>query len=502
MHEPAYLESLAQPEALARIFAVSPGEIVVDEVMRTVRLAVGGTIAATREALSKHGPAFNFAGGFHHAGPAVGGGFCALDDVAIAIAAVRHEGFAGQIVIVDLDAHPPDGLAACVLDDPRVHIGSISGSDWGLLPGSPQKVDENFLFGARDPQYLSAVAALLTRLPRPRLAFVLAGGDVLAGDRLGQLALSLEGVRARDRMVAEWLDGVASVWLPAGGYSEASWKVLVGTYLAVTRRSMRPVRDLDPQMIRFASISHRLDPARLSGSDDWSLAEVEEELYGRPTPAPRLLGYYTREGLEYALAQYGVLEHVQRLGYTDLRVDIEPPDEVGQRVTVRGDAGGRSHLLIDLIVSRGEVAGEPMLMLQWMSLRNPRAAFVDRKPLPGQEVPGLGLARDMGQLLGRMAERLGLRGVAFRPAFMHTAYAARTRFRFVDADRQLRFVSLLADLRDESLAEITRALAEGRVRMDGAPYAWEPDLMIYRPADPPPHLDPPEGPRPHFSIDA
>ena len=432
----------------------------------------------------------------------MGGGFCALDDVAIAIAAVRDDGFDAPIVIVDLDAHPPDGLAACVVADPHVRIGSISGSDWGPLPGN---VDETFFEGRARSAILSpALSSLLSRLPRPRLAFVLAGGDVLAGDRLGQLALSRSKACARAR--AAWSPSTSTAsprcGCPRAAIRRTAGRCSSGTYLAVTRRSGKPVRDLDPQMIRFASIAHRLDPARLSGSsDEWSLAEVEEELYGRPTPAPRLLGYYTREGLEYALAQYGVLEHVQRLGYGDLRVDIDSPDEVGQRVTVHGEAAGRAHLLIDLIVSRDELAGEPTLMLLWMSLRNPRAAFADRKPLPGQEVPGLGLARDMGQLLGRMAERLGMRGVAFRPAFMHTAYAARTRFRFVDADRQLRFVSLLADLREQSLGEITRALHDGRVRMDGAPYAWEADLMIYRPADPPPQMDPPDGPRPRFSID-
>jgi hypothetical protein len=133
-------------------------------------------------------------------------------------------------------------------------------------------------------------------------------------------------------------------------------------------------------------------------------------------------------------------------------------------------------------------------------LRNPRAAFVaGRAPLPGQEVPGLGLARDMGQLLGRMADRLGLEQVVFRPAYLHTAYAGRTHFRFLDEERQERFVRLLHDLRGHPLAAITRALAEGRVRLDGAPYAWEADLMAYRPGAPPPSLAVADG-RARFTI--
>jgi acetoin utilization deacetylase AcuC-like enzyme len=488
VHDAAYLESLLSQETLARIFAVSPGEIVVDEVMHTLRLAVGGTIAAARAARDAGTATFNLMGGFHHAGPALGGGMCALNDVAIAIAALRADGYEGAIVVLDLDAHPPDGLAACASSMSGVTIGSISGSDWGPLPGA---VDEVFLPDADDAKYAEALSALLARLPRPALAFVIAGGDVLRGDRLGRLQLTLAGARARDLAVVEWLARAPSVWLPAGGYSNASWKVLAGSYLAVSRRSRRPVKNKDPLMSRYAAVARGLDPARLSGADDpASMADVEAELFGRPPPQPRFLDYYTKEGIEYALSRYGVEQHLRRLGYERLSIDIDAPDEVGQRVMVRGEAGGAMHLLIDLIMGRGMVDGEPALIVHWLSLRNPRAAFDrDRRALPGQEVPGLGLARDMGALFGRMAERLGLACVAFRPAFLHTAYASRAHFHFLDPARQLRFVMLLSDLKTVPLGELTRALAEGRVRLDGQPYAWEAELMIFRPNERPPSLE-------------
>ncbi|MEO6953916.1 MAG: histone deacetylase [Polyangia bacterium] len=487
VHDAAYIESLAQADALARIFAVTPGEIVVDEVMRTLRLATGGTIAAAKAARASSGPAFNFFGGFHHAGPALGGGMCALNDVAIALAEVRAEGFTGQVVILDLDAHPPDGLAACLSSDRKVTIGSISGSDWGPLPGH---VDETLLVDATDDQYLAALTALLARMPRPELVFVLFGGDVLRGDRLGHLSLTLEGVRERELLVAEWTKGRATVWLPAGGYSERSWKVVVGAYLAVALGSRQPVKDRDPLMSRYAAIARGLSPNRLSGADDVdSMADVEAELFGRPEPRPRFLGYYTNEGMEYALTRFGFFDHLRRLGYSDLRVESYPPDDVGQRGTITGMAGGVRHLLVDLIVSRGVAEGAPSLVVHWLSLRNPRAVFSpDRPALPGQVVPGLGLARDMGQLLGAMAYRLDLPSVSLRPSWFHTAFAARQHFRFIDLARQTRFVDLIGDLRAYPLADITRALAEGRVRLDGEPYAWEPELMIYRPDQPPPDL--------------
>ena len=66
-------------------------------------------------------------------------------------------GFAGRAVVIDLDAHPPDGTAACLASDGRTWIGSISGSDWGALPG----VSERCIPGADDVAYGRALAALV-----------------------------------------------------------------------------------------------------------------------------------------------------------------------------------------------------------------------------------------------------------------------------------------------------------------------------------------------------
>src|SRR3989441_2002447 len=82
--------------------------------------------------------------------------------------------------------------------------------------------------GAGDAEYLGALDALLGRMPEAGLAFVLAGGDVLAGDALGRLALSLDGARERDLRGADALFRVPRVWLPAGGYGPDAWKLLAG----------------------------------------------------------------------------------------------------------------------------------------------------------------------------------------------------------------------------------------------------------------------------------
>jgi hypothetical protein len=82
-------------------------------------------------------------------------------------------------------------------------------------------------------------------------------------------------------------------------------------------------------------------------------------------------------------------------------------------------------------------------------------------------------------MLARMAIRLGLGGVVWRPAFFHTAYTARHEFHFVDPERQGRFEALLRDLGHLPLLELTDLLARGRVLMNGEPYTWEADEMAY-----------------------
>ena len=136
VHAPGYLDSLQDPATLGRIFATAPELVPVEAVLALVRLATGGTIAAAREALASRAPALNLLGGFHHAAPAQGGGLCAVNDIAVAVATLRREGFRGRVCVIDLDAHPPDGTAACLAGDERVWIGSLSGADWGPLAGS------------------------------------------------------------------------------------------------------------------------------------------------------------------------------------------------------------------------------------------------------------------------------------------------------------------------------------------------------------------------------
>ncbi len=479
VHTKAWLESLHDPAALARVYALEPRDVVVDELLKTLRMAVGGTVAAARLSVKERVPALNLLGGFHHAAPGKGSGFCALNDVAAAVAALRQDGFEGRVAVLDFDFHPPDGTAACFVDDRSVWIGSISGADWGPMP----HVDETVLpHRTSDGPYLDALDALLGRMPDAGVVFVLAGGDVVAGDRLGLFALSLQGIRERDRRVAEKLAGLPQVWLPAGGYGPHAWKIVAGTGLVLGLGRTDPIPfDVDPLALRMGRISKKLLPEALGSSFSLTEDDVADLMPGLRSPKRRrFLDFYSAQGLEYALENYRMLEHLRRLGFDNLHIEIDKTGAYDRaRLMGRDGSTGNTVTLIELEAAVERIREVSVLFVNWMSLRNPRAVFSTGRPkLPGQEVPGLGLAREMTLLLGLIAKRLQLDGVAFRPSWFHMAYAARDTSRFIDPGRQGRFEALLRDLAPVPLLEATRAVSEGRVRLNGQPYEWEPEEMV------------------------
>lgn len=478
VHTEELLASLADGTRLAEVFHTEPSEIQADEVMSAVRRAVGATIEASRSALESQRPCLNLLGGFHHAFPDKAGGLCPVNDIAVAIAVLRSEGFVGTVSVLDLDAHPPDGTSACLAGDEATWIGSLSGSDWGPL----SRCDETVLpAGSGDAVYLAALDALLSRMPPSELVFVIAGGDVLAGDRMGQLGLSLQGVRQRDLAVLKAVRGRASVWLPGGGYTAEAWRVLAGTAFVLLGYELAEVPPINPLDLRFQRVASLLDPRHLGSESDelFDAAELEEEL-GMRRPSPkRLLGTYTREGLLHALDAYGILPHLERLGYAAFQVEIER-EAVGERLRVLGrDRADQEHVLGEVVLERTRLAERPVIFVHWLTLRHPASTFgKSRPPLPGQEVPGLGISVEVVEMLSRAAVRTGAEGVGFRPSYLHTAWPMAPNSGFVDPARQGRLEALVRDLGHLGPYELSVALQAGRVLMDGEPYDWEPEPMV------------------------
>ena len=164
-----------------------------------------GTIDCVHHALDK-GPAFNVAGGTHHAFTNFGEGFCLLNDQAIAANYLLHNKLAEQILIVDLDVHQGNGTAQIFQNEPRVFTFSMHGAKNFPHRKETSDLDIALPDGTGDDIYLDELSRTLPQLMtqlKPDFVFYLAGADVLATDKLGRLALSIEGCKQRDRIVLE-----------------------------------------------------------------------------------------------------------------------------------------------------------------------------------------------------------------------------------------------------------------------------------------------------------
>ena len=173
------------------------------ELIRAVWLAAGGSILAARLALDG-GVAVNLSGGFHHAFPDHGEGFCVLHDVAIAIRRLQKDATIERAMTVDCDVHHGNGTAAIFAADPTVYSLSIHQERNYPYPKPPSNLDVNLEDGAGDEEYLAALEQGLDRSLaefHPDLVCYLAGADPYLEDQLGGLRLSLEGLERRDRMV-------------------------------------------------------------------------------------------------------------------------------------------------------------------------------------------------------------------------------------------------------------------------------------------------------------
>ena len=188
-------------------------------------LAAGGTMLAARHALAK-GVGFNVGGGFHHAFPGHGEGFCAIHDVAVAVRRLQHEKVIRRAMVVDCDVHHGNGTAAIFTGDPSVFTLSIHQFNNYPSEKPPSSLDIHLADGIGDAEYLHRLGngyrAALTMF-KPELLIYVAGADPFMEDQLGGLALTFDGLKERDRLVI-WTaltrqTPVAIVL--AGGYAES-----------------------------------------------------------------------------------------------------------------------------------------------------------------------------------------------------------------------------------------------------------------------------------------
>ena len=220
VHSAEYLDDLEQLRWTLR--TMSSELPLTADIVRAYQLAAGGTRLAASEALTR-GFGVNLGGGFHHAYPDHAEGFCYLNDIAVAIRALQHEGRVRRAAVVDCDVHQGNGTARTFRGDDTVFTLSLHQERNYPTPKEPGDLDVGLEDGTLDAEYLERLAAALERVWdfAPGLVIYQAGADTFREDQLGGLGLTLAGLEARDRMV---LEGCARRGVPAavtlgGGYA-------------------------------------------------------------------------------------------------------------------------------------------------------------------------------------------------------------------------------------------------------------------------------------------
>jgi acetoin utilization deacetylase AcuC-like enzyme len=229
VHTPEYVNklktgTLTAMEELTMEIPFSP------ELVRVFWLSAGGSILAAEHAL-QNGIAFNIAGGFHHAYPDHGEGFCMIHDVAVAIRRMQKDGKIRTAMTVDCDVHHGNGTAAIFAGtrtsaDP---LPSVASSPLGRSGGRARQAQAGDVFtislhqynnyppdkpassidvdlpdGISDDDYLAWLDNALSsglRQFEPDLICYIAGADPYREDQLGGLALTIDGLKKRDALM-------------------------------------------------------------------------------------------------------------------------------------------------------------------------------------------------------------------------------------------------------------------------------------------------------------
>lgn len=197
VHTPEYLQDLRNCACTTR---TAYSELPISkEIIDLFILAAGGTILSCREAL-KTGWAVHIGGGFHHAFADKAEGFCYINDLAVAVKTMQEEAAIQKVAVLDCDLHQGNGTAVIFQGDDSVYTFSIHQLD--LYPIKERSDwDIHLQTGVGDEEYLRH---LQTTIPlildefSPDLVLYQAGADPYEQDQLGNLKLTISGLKRRD----------------------------------------------------------------------------------------------------------------------------------------------------------------------------------------------------------------------------------------------------------------------------------------------------------------
>jgi len=230
VHTQDYLNSLKNPLTVGKILNldyVNPWD---EYILEYFRYVSGGTLLATEFALENKTTVFNLGGGYHHAHPDRGEGFCLINDVAIAIRKMQTLQQLNRFLIVDLDYHQGNGNLLYFQNDENIFTFSMHAEKWSEVADKSHNIDIELPAHTQDQLYLDILQKELPgvfSIFSPDLVFYIAGSDPYRHDTLGDFNLTEMGLLERDKFVYRQTrqKHLPLVILGAGGYGPESWKI-------------------------------------------------------------------------------------------------------------------------------------------------------------------------------------------------------------------------------------------------------------------------------------
>lgn len=219
---------------------------------------------------------------------------------------------------------------------------------------------------------------------------------------------------------------------------------------------------------RFARVYDSLSRLELQkgphGLDELGL----EDLFGRRDD--RWLGFYTPDGIRTALDRYGLFADLAQLGFTQTEIDVRTDDPDEHILRIFSHEPPLQDPLLELVVRRGtlepkhELRGRiegqflNLLQIEWLLLQNPTLEFdAKRPPLPGQHFPGLGIGKQVMEILRNATRRLKLDGLVTVPSYFHNAFFYSEEFFYFDPHFQGRFLASCRDVLPQTQSNVGSA---------------------------------------------
>lgn len=263
-------------------------------------------------------------------------------------------------------------------------------------------------------------------------------------------------------------------------------------------RKLLALRRKEPTLEEIKRTSEKLDVMRLTGENGDPFRFDLRDILPHTAP-PKLFGYYTASGVEYALTELGVFSLIERQGFKDLRVSLSG-DTWLQDMRIHGRAHGETQLVMEGRFRKtawAVPADTPLkchcgeedystITIEWFLLQNPIARFTAEKPqLPGQQYPGLGIRDEVMEVFYAVARRLDVDAYLANTMLFNNAFIYSPVFFFLDPRRQAELSAIQIAGQGHSLQDLSLAVDQGYLYQEGSeePYQWKGATMV-RPLSP------------------